>query len=168
MADSVEAWNRRADHIEDARHMVTGAAAGAKVMTDKENTNDRQGVALSDDFRGDDAHLVRCIKALISMNDAGALVPHGIGGHARSLLSAAAVRLSRASSSRAEVEREWKEGVDAIMGQAQVFASAWSLLGGRFDDGSAMETAEDEKGCLRMMVENALLAAAEAPKKEGE
>ncbi|NOV28050.1 hypothetical protein E5S69_31685 [Cupriavidus necator] len=33
MADSVEAWNRRAAHSEHARHMVAGAAAGA--MTEK-------------------------------------------------------------------------------------------------------------------------------------
>lgn len=54
-------------------------------------------IDMTDDFKGDDAALVRSIEALISMNDAGALVPHGIGGHARALLSAAAVRLSAAS-----------------------------------------------------------------------
>lgn len=47
-----------------------------------------------DDFRGDDAHLARSIKALINLNDAGALAPHGVGGHGRSLLAASAVRLS--------------------------------------------------------------------------
>lgn len=49
---------------------------------------------LTDDFNGDNAHLVRGIEALIAMNDSGSLVPHGIGDHARTLLSAAAVRLS--------------------------------------------------------------------------
>jgi len=49
---------------------------------------------LVDDFRGDDAHLIRSIEALIALSDAGALTPHGIGGHARALLSAAAVRLT--------------------------------------------------------------------------
>ncbi|MDR8077819.1 hypothetical protein KPA96_19375 [Burkholderia cenocepacia] len=49
---------------------------------------------LIDDFHGDDAALVRNIKALIDLNDSGALVPHGIGGHARGMLSAAAVRLT--------------------------------------------------------------------------
>lgn len=52
---------------------------------------------IADEFRGDDASLVRSIEALIGLNDDGALVPHGIGGHARALLSAAAVRLSAAS-----------------------------------------------------------------------
>ena len=59
---------------------------------------------LIDNFRGDDAHLVECIDALIDLNDANALVPHGIGGHARDLLSAAAVRLSRPSQSPDERE----------------------------------------------------------------
>jgi len=49
---------------------------------------------LVDEFRGDDANLIASIEALIEFNDAGQLVPHGIGGHARSLLSAAAVRLA--------------------------------------------------------------------------
>lgn len=51
----------------------------------------RQG--LSDDFNGDDAALCRGIDALLALDAAGALVPHGVGGHARSLLSAAYARL---------------------------------------------------------------------------
>ena len=42
--------------------------------------------------------------------------------------------------------------VDAVMEQAQVFASAWSLVGGRFDDGSGMEVAEEAKAELRAML----------------
>lgn len=49
---------------------------------------------LFDDFNGDDAHLVRSIVALIELDAKGVLVPHGIGGHARGLLSAAGVRLA--------------------------------------------------------------------------
>lgn len=59
-------------------------------MTPRDEARER----LADDFDGDNAHLVHCIEALISLSDKGALVPHGIGGHARTLLSAAAVRLS--------------------------------------------------------------------------
>jgi hypothetical protein len=44
--------------------------------------------------------------------------------------------------------------IEEIMEQAQVFASAWSLVGGVFDHGDALETAEQEKANLR-----ALLAA---------
>lgn len=42
--------------------------------------------------------------------------------------------------------------VEAIMAQAQVFASAWSLVGGVFDHGDALETAEEEKQNLRAML----------------
>lgn len=44
--------------------------------------------------------------------------------------------------------------IDEVMSQAQVFASAWSMVGGPFDFGDALETAEVEKVNLR-----ALLAA---------
>ncbi len=39
-----------------------------------------------------------------------------------------------------------------IMEQAQVFASAWSVVGGPFDGGDAMEVATQEKDELRRMV----------------
>lgn len=44
------------------------------------------------------------------------------------------------------------EQIDAIMEQAQVFASAWSLVGGIFDSGNALETAEQEKANLRALL----------------
>ena len=44
------------------------------------------------------------------------------------------------------------KAVDQIMEQAQVFASAWSLVGGRFDAGDGMENADAEKAELRTMV----------------
>lgn len=59
---------------------------------------------MSDDFNGDDAHLVSCIKALLDLDKSGSLVPHGIGGHARTMLEAAASRLeARAGEAVAEV-----------------------------------------------------------------
>jgi hypothetical protein len=51
--------------------------------------------------------------------------------------------------------------INAVMEQAQVFASAWSLVGGRFDDGSAMDDAEVAKNELRQML-------ATPPKREQE
>jgi hypothetical protein len=45
-----------------------------------------------------------------------------------------------------------KAAVAEIMEQAQVFASAWSLVGKRFDGGSAMDDAEEAKLELRVMV----------------
>jgi len=42
--------------------------------------------------------------------------------------------------------------VDSVMEQAQVFASAWSLVGSRFDSGSGLEDAEQAKAELRAML----------------
>ena len=50
----------------------------------------------ADEFRGDTPSLVRNIVALLELDADGALVPHGVGGHARGLLSAAAARLAAA------------------------------------------------------------------------
>jgi hypothetical protein len=49
---------------------------------------------MTDNFNGDTPHLIRCIEALLNLDAKGALAPHGIGGHARTLLEAAAVRLA--------------------------------------------------------------------------
>ena len=43
--------------------------------------------------------------------------------------------------------------IDEIMEQAQVFASAYSLAGGRFDDGTKFQQSEEEKADLRRMIE---------------
>ena len=55
---------------------------------------------------------------------------------------------------------EGAKAVDEIMEQAQVFASAWSLVGGRFDGGNAMDDAEAAKSELRVMVASLANAAA--------
>lgn len=47
--------------------------------------------------------------------------------------------------------------IEKIMEQAQVFASAWSVVGGPFDGGDAMEVATQEKDELRRMVEESKL-----------
>lgn len=49
---------------------------------------------ITDTFRGDNDGLRSSIEALLHLDEKGALVPHGIGGHARDLLSAAYVRLA--------------------------------------------------------------------------
>lgn len=49
-----------------------------------------------------------------------------------------------------------------IMEQAQIFASAWSLVGGRFDKGKCLEEAEAAKEELREMVRAALASRDEA------
>ena len=42
---------------------------------------------------------------------------------------------------------------EKIMEQAQVFASAWSLVGGRFDNGGMVEIATEEKAELKTAIE---------------
>lgn len=46
-----------------------------------------------DDFNGTTPHMIRCIESLVAMNDRGALAPHGLCGHSRTLLLASANRL---------------------------------------------------------------------------
>lgn len=43
--------------------------------------------------------------------------------------------------------------IKALMEQAQVYASAWSLVDGPFDSGDQLETAEEEKAQLQEMLE---------------
>ena len=50
------------------------------------------------------------------------------------------------------------KSLNSIMAQAQVFASAWSSVGGPFDNGDMLESAELEKAELREEVAAALLA----------
>lgn len=50
-----------------------------------------------DRFDGDTALLRSSMKALVELDMDGALVPHGIGGHARTLLTAAYHRLAALS-----------------------------------------------------------------------
>lgn len=48
-----------------------------------------------------------------------------------------------------QAPEEWAR---SIMEQAQVFASAWALVGGPFDSGNALECAEQAKEELRAML----------------
>ena len=57
-----------------------------------------------------------------------------------------------------EIPEDITDIVDEIMEQAQCFASTWSLVGGRFDDGSKVEQAKEEKEELRIMLQNVILA----------
>lgn len=53
--------------------------------------------------------------------------------------------------------------VDAIMEKVQVFASAYSLAGGKFDDGTKMAQSNAEKDELRQMIASAIKERTEAP-----
>lgn len=58
--------------------------------------------------------------------------------------------------------------VKAIMEQAQVFASSWSMVGGRFAADDQAERAKDEKLVLERLVAGALEGSVGAPQDVGE
>ncbi|MDH0797512.1 hypothetical protein [Pseudomonas carnis] len=58
--------------------------------------------------------------------------------------------------------------VKAIMEQAQVFASSWSMVGGPFAADDQLERAEDEKLELEKIVKGALEGSVGAPQEVGE
>lgn len=60
------------------------------------------------------------------------------------------------------VARDADGAVREVMEQAQVFASTWATVGGRFDTGTAMEDADEAKEELRRMVQSLATLAAEA------
>jgi hypothetical protein len=65
---------------------------------------------LKDAFTGDNATLIRCIKALLELDASGVLRPHGVGGHARTLLAAAAARLETATAQAEKNRLAWMAG----------------------------------------------------------
>lgn len=44
------------------------------------------------------------------------------------------------------------EAIDDLMEKIQEFASTWAVVGGRFDDGTAMERAEESKAEIRAIL----------------
>ena len=52
------------------------------------------------DFKGKDDLLIQSIDSLLAMDAKGILVPHGIGGHARTLLRAAKASIEQACAAR--------------------------------------------------------------------
>lgn len=70
----------------------------------------------TDDFQGDNAHLVECINALLDLDDDKALVPHGLGkgSHAYRMLTAAYHRLTSATSKVERLERALADGKQSL------------------------------------------------------
>lgn len=60
-------------------------------------------------FNGDNRLLIESIRALLRLDAAGAIVPHGVGGHARTLLTAAANRLERALAAQCGEPVAWQQ-----------------------------------------------------------
>lgn len=85
---------------------------------------------IEDEFNGDNAHLIGSIEALIAMNDKGILVPHGIGGHARTMLAAAAIRLAHTPAPEDHMQGIWDEigTALALLDDTDVSPKARSLI----------------------------------------
>ena len=60
------------------------------------------------------------------------------------------------------------KNIKAIMEQAQVFASSWSMVGGPFAADDQLERAEEEKAELKKLVTGALEGSVNAPQDVGE
>lgn len=75
----------------------------------------------------------------------------------------AIVALRAAIEQAAVASKDVTEATAAIMEQAQVFASAWALVGGKFDSGSGLDDANLEKDELRQMVSSLAEMAARLP-----
>lgn len=60
------------------------------------------------------------------------------------------------------------KNIKAIMDQAQVFASSWSMVGGPFAADDQLERAEEEKAELKKLVTGALEGSVNAPQDVGE
>lgn len=61
-----------------------------------------------------------------------------------------------------------EKNIKAIMEQAQVFASSWSMVGGPFAADDQLERAEEEKVELRKLVTSAVEGSVNAPQDVGE
>jgi hypothetical protein len=61
-----------------------------------------------------------------------------------------------------------EKNIKAIMEQAQVFASSWSMVGGPFAADDQLERAEGEKAELKKLVTGALEGSFSAPQDVGE
>ena len=61
-----------------------------------------------------------------------------------------------------------EKNIKAIMDQAQVFASSWSMVGGPLAADDQLERAEEEKAELKKLVTGALEGSVNAPQDVGE
>ena len=88
--------------LEAMRHYTMNAPQAPAVPT---NT-----IPEGDDFNGTTPHMIRCIESLVAMNDRGALAPHGLCGHSRTLLLASANRLRQQQAHVVPaVPEEWRD-----------------------------------------------------------
>lgn len=92
-AEIVEAWNDLDPSIREQPGM-------SRLYFVFMNCEDAPPAAAqsADNFRGDNAALIRNAKALLDLDADGALFPHGIGGHARGIIEAFVARFAAQSA----------------------------------------------------------------------
>ena len=86
-------------HCNDCKHWAPVNHGTKQEAVDKWNNVKQQplAVAVPDNFNGDDRKLIECATALLELDAKGALVPHGVGGHARTIIESLVCRLSAQS-----------------------------------------------------------------------
>lgn len=95
---------------------------------------------ISDDFRGDNEHLRETIVALLELDEKDALKPHGIGGHARALLSSAYERLATGGAS-GSIAR-----MNLVKSTCEVRDSRWSIHIDAADDPCNVNVRHRQRG----------------------
>lgn len=70
---------------------------------------------VEDGFNGDNAKLCECIDALLKLDATGSLVPHGVGGHARTMLAAAVLRIQALKAEIADADAAMRVQTDRLI-----------------------------------------------------
>lgn len=91
-------------------------------MTD--NTPLVERARFDDDFRGDTVHLLNCAKALLELDDENALIPHGLGGHAKNIINALAARLTASLPTIEQIDK-LREAAHAARDALDGFVERW-------------------------------------------
>lgn len=146
--EELDAWQRLADAL--PAHVIAELPNGLLNSLFAAARSQRAapvpaGVAeFGDGFNGDTPHLIACIEALLVLDAKGALVPHGVGGHGRALLTAAASRLALLSAPSvneigAVVWHSSEEGAGPDVGLSLDLGGGWSLWAGEMPDSTLSE-----------------------------
>jgi hypothetical protein len=104
-------------------------------------TTEKTTAALVDGFNGTDDHLIDSARALLDLDAEDALIPHGIGGHARNLLTSLCARLATRNSDLDYFRKQEKAG-------KRPFSTA---LTGKVIDGQLKRILEMEHTILDLM-----------------
>lgn len=78
------------------------------------------------DFKGKDDLLIQSIDSLLEMDAKGILVPHGIGGHARTLLRAAKASIEQACAARTVPDEKMVAFIKEVSEQKPEKPDYWS------------------------------------------